>query len=173
MTKPGPQNIELWCNGEMIGHGAAALESLPDTPAQREAADRMFRVEARAVEADERCDAALEEQRLAEAVVNQARMSLVRQLHERCDTLNGRLDKFERARARAHLDALPDPDYPNSDPATPNPDGELHSIGPTEHYDPGYFDPDDSADAHDQIPHRRILPAHLWRFTWRSKWQQR
>jgi hypothetical protein len=159
MTHTGTKDIQFWVDGKLEGHGFAALESLPDTPAYRDACTRAVRVEARAVEAQERCDAAerrrdqaLEEQRLAEEVVNTARASLVSQLCERADALGRRLDKFERARARAHLDALPDPDYPNRDPATPNPGGELHSVGPAEQRDPGYFDPDDSADANDQIP---------------------
>ena len=74
MTHPGPQDIELWSNGTMIGHGRGALAALPDTPAQREACERMVRVELRALEAEQRRDdaiaardAALEEQKLAEA----------------------------------------------------------------------------------------------------------
>jgi hypothetical protein len=159
MMKPGPQDIELWVNGEMVGRGFAALANLPDTPAQREACARMFRVEARAVEAQERCDnaiaardAALDEQRLAEEVVNTARASLISQLCARTDDLGRRLDALERKRARNYLDALPDPDNPDQDHPTHSPGGELHSVGPAEPRDPSYFDPDDSADAHDQIP---------------------
>jgi hypothetical protein len=130
MMKPGPQDIELWSNGQMIGHGFAALESLPDTPAYREACHRAVRVEARAVEAQERCDAAeqardqaLEQQQLAEAAVDAARASLVKQLCERCDDLGQRLDAFARKQARAHLDSLPDPDEPNQG-------GELSPVSP-------------------------------------------
>jgi hypothetical protein len=137
--KPGPQDIELWSNGVMIGHGFAALASLPDTPAQREACANMVRVEARAVEAQERCDAAearrdaaLEQQELAEAMVDQARSSLISKLCERCDALNGRLDKFERARAREYLDSLPDPDDPQG--------GELSVVGPARFADPAGID---------------------------------
>jgi hypothetical protein len=126
----GTRDIELWCNGEMIGRGAAALATLPGTPAQREAAERMFRVEARAAEAQERCDAAearrdaaLQEQEQAQVVVDQARASLINQLCERADDLGRRLDKFERRRAREYLDSLPDPEDPNQG-------GELSLVGP-------------------------------------------
>jgi hypothetical protein len=128
--KPGPQDIELWCGGEMVGRGQAALSNLPDTPAQREACVNMVRVQAQAVEAQERCDAAvaardaaLEEKRQAEAVVDVARSSLISQLCERCDDLGRRLDKFERARAREYLDSLPDPEHPDQG-------GELRGHGP-------------------------------------------
>jgi hypothetical protein len=124
-------NIELWADGAMVGRGAAALESLPDTPAQRERLMNMLRVETRAVDAQERCDAAkarrdaaMEEQKLAQAIVNEARTSLVKQLCERADTLGQRLDAFARKQARAHLDALPDPDDANQG-------GELSPVGPT------------------------------------------
>jgi hypothetical protein len=130
MSKPGPQDIELWCNGVMVGHGAAALAPLPDTPAQREACANMVRVEARAVEAQERRDAAehrrdaaLQQQEVAQSMVDQARASLISQLCERADDLGRRLDKFERARAREYLDSLPDPEDPNQG-------GELSLVGP-------------------------------------------
>jgi hypothetical protein len=142
--KPGPQDIELWSNGTMIGHGRGALANLPDTPAQREACANLVRIQARAVEAQERCDAAearrdlaLEEQKLAEAVVDEARASLISQLCERAEDLGRRLDAFERARARSHLDSLPDPDDPNQG-------GELSPVGPTTFADPAGLD--------DQIP---------------------
>jgi hypothetical protein len=147
--------IELWCNGEMIGRGAAALATLPDTPTQREACERMFRVEAHAVEAEQRRDdaiaarhAALEEQRQAQAVVDQARTSLINQLCERADDLGRRMDAFEQKRARQLLDSLPDPDDPE---ASTHVTGELRPIGPAERRNPGNFEVD-AADAHDQIP---------------------
>jgi len=141
-VKPGPQDIELWSNGTIIGHGASALANLPDTPAQREACERMVRVELRALEAEQRRDdaitardTALDQQQQAQAVVDQARASLISQLCERADDLGRRLDKFERARARSHLDSLPDPDDPNQG-------GELSPVGPIA--DPAGLD--------DQIP---------------------
>jgi hypothetical protein len=149
VTKPGPQDIELWSNGKMIGHGFAALESLPGTPAYRRACERAVRVEAQAVDAEARRDSAVEQQKLAEAAVDTARASLVKQLCERTEDLGHRLDAFarrvdaqERKRVRAHLDELPDPD---NDPATHHPTGGLHSLGPAEEHHPGSgeFDPDD------------------------------
>jgi hypothetical protein len=138
--KPGPQDIELWSNGKMIGHGFAALESLPDTPAYRQACERAVRIEAQAVEAQERCDAAvwardeaLEQQREAQAVADATRASLITQLCQRTDDLGRRLDKFECARARKYLDSLPDPDDPNQG-------GELSPVGPTHFADPAGID---------------------------------
>jgi hypothetical protein len=155
MTKMS--NIELWADGAMIARGISALAALPDTQAQREAADRMFRVEARAVDAQERCDdaerrrdQALEEQRQAQAVVDAARASLISQLCERADDLGRRLDAFERKRVRNFLDSLPDPDSPNQG-------GELSPIGPVTPPDqdtprqPAGVGADDT-NAADQIP---------------------
>jgi hypothetical protein len=149
------RNVELWADGQLIGRGFAALASLPDTPAQREAVDRMFRIEARAVDAQERCDdaerrrdRALEEQRQAQAVVDAARTSLINQLCERADDLGRRIDAFERKRVRQLLDSLPDPDDPE---ASTHVTGELRPIGRTERRNPGNFEVD-TADAHDQIP---------------------
>jgi hypothetical protein len=131
-TKPGPQDIELWSNGKMIGHGFAALESLPGTPAYRAACDRAVRVEAQAVDAEARRDSAVEQQKLAEAMVDTARVSMVKQLCEGADNLGRRLDAFEqrldaqeRRRARAHLDTMPDPDNPDPDEATGRPAGSF------------------------------------------------
>jgi hypothetical protein len=133
----------------MIGRGFAALASLPDTPAQREAADRMYRIQAHAVDAQERCDAAearrdaaLEEQKQAQAVVDAARASLLAQLVERADALGRRMDAFERKRNRDFLDSLPDPD-------NANPGGELSPIGPTGPLEARPTAGDDSADARD------------------------
>ena len=140
--KPGPQDIELWSQGRMIGHGQSALESLPDTPAYREACVRAVSVEARALEAQERCDAAeqrrdtaLEQKRIAEAVVDATRVSLLSKLCERCDALGRRMDKFERRAAREYLDSLPDPDDPNQG-------GELSPVGPARFSDPGGIEAD-------------------------------
>jgi hypothetical protein len=151
MTKMS--NIELWADGAMVARGASALATLPDTPAQREACDRMFRVAAHAVEAEQRRDdaiaardAALQEQQIAEDLVDRARKSLADTLHERLDSLGQRMDAFERRRVRAHLDSLPDPD-------NANPGGELSPIGPT-----GPLEAEerptagDSTDAHGEIP---------------------
>jgi hypothetical protein len=152
MTKTS--NIELWADGEMIGRGFAALEPLPSNSARTAAEMRMFRTELRAVEAEQQRadaiaarDAALEERKLAEAVVNQAHISLARQLCERADTLGRRMDAFARKRNREFLDSLPDPD-------NANPGGELSPIGPT-----GELEPQqpagvgaDSTDVDDQIP---------------------
>jgi hypothetical protein len=125
-------NIELWCNGEMIGRGNAALAQLPDTSAQRQACADMYRVQAKAVEAQERCDAAERrrdraqaEQRLAEQVVDAAQSSLISTLCDRAAALGRRLDKMERKRTRKYLDSLPDPDNPGSGSG-------LTTIGPTE-----------------------------------------
>jgi hypothetical protein len=151
VTKPGPQDIELWSNGKMIGHGFAALESLPDTPAYRAACLRAVRVEAQAVDAEARRDSAETAQRIAEAMVDTARVSMVNRLCEGVTDLGRRLDVLEhrahvqeRKRVRAELDALPDPEDPDSDPATHHPTGGLHSLGPAEEHHPGSgeFDPD-------------------------------
>jgi hypothetical protein len=142
-----------------VGSMSAVTESIIGSKSYNEAAARAVRIQAQAVDAQERCDdaerrrdQALEEQRQAQAVVDAARASLINQLCERADALGRRMDKFERKRVRNYLDALPDPDAPDQDHPTHSPSGELHSIGPAERRDPGYFDPDDSADAHDQIP---------------------
>jgi hypothetical protein len=109
----------------------------------------MVRVQARAVEAEQRRDdaiaardAALEEQKLAEAVVDQARTSLISQLCERADDLGRRLDAFERQRARSHLDSLPDPDNPNQG-------GELSAVGPVRLSGPAGVDDDQIPDPED------------------------
>jgi hypothetical protein len=95
-----------------------------------DAEERMIRTTIRAVEADQQRadavaarDAALEEQKLAQEVVDLARMSTLGQINKRADDLGRRLDAFARKQARAHLDSLPDPDEAN-------PGGELSPIPP-------------------------------------------
>jgi hypothetical protein len=107
----------------------------------------MVRVEARAVEARERCDAAeaardaaLEQKQIAEAVVDATRASLINKLCERTDAMLKRLDKFERARAREYLDSLPDPEDPYQG-------GDQSLVGPARFHNPA-----DPAGIDDQIP---------------------
>jgi hypothetical protein len=97
-------------------------------------------------------DQALEQQHLAEAMVDTARASLISQLCERADALGQRIDAFERRRMRDYLDSLPNPDNPDDDPATHHPTGALHSLGPVEERYPAPETEIDTVDARDQIP---------------------
>ena len=61
-------------------------------------------------------------------------------------------DRAQRRAMRDYLDSLPDPENPDQDHPTHGPGGELSPVGPVQLRDPGGFDPDDHADASDQIP---------------------
>jgi len=142
--KPGPQDIELWHGGEMIGRGAATLAHLPDTTAQREAADRMFRIAAQAVEAEQRRADAIAARDAARADAARARDEAhdfqVRQLVGSIDSLSRRMDAMEEKQRNAEAmekaqrirDALDDLNHRQDDGPTHIPGGELHEVGPTE-----------------------------------------
>jgi hypothetical protein len=133
----------------MVGNLNAVMEQLPSTRARTKALMDMYRVADDAVAAEERRDAALEQEREAKARRDAVEVTRLRGVVERLsnciDSILQRVDAEEQRRIRTILDSLPDPDKPDQDHPRHQPGGELHSIGPAEPRDPSYFDPDDSA----------------------------
>jgi hypothetical protein len=124
--------------GEVIARGDAALEALPDTRARAEALEAMLRTEIRALEAQERADAAQEEQQQAERVRDAMREATVRAFCDSIDALGRRLDAFERRRAdeeeQAERERIED-----ALKALPTPPGEarsIHDAGPKDEFGP-------------------------------------
>jgi hypothetical protein len=122
MTEPHPGTFRLFGpTGEVImtGSMSAIMERLPDTKARKAALDDMLKIACDAVEAEERAD--------------EARASVARSLCDGLTRLSARIDSFEKRlslaakraeaariaegqrRVQQYLDALPDPEEPETD----------------------------------------------------------
>jgi hypothetical protein len=149
---PGVARDSVIRDAVMVGNLNAVMEQLPDTTARTRAMMNMYRIADSAVEAEARRDVARADARRARDELHATR---IEQIADAITHLSARMDALEtrqNRRLKEYIDSLPDPDSPDSDPATHHPSGELHSLGPAENRDPTGFDPNDSADCDDQIP---------------------
>jgi hypothetical protein len=142
---PGSQRDAILSGAIMVGSLDAVLEPLPSTRARADAISSMYRVADSAVEAEQRRDAARDQQREAEAKRDAA---LAQRVTDALTRLSARLDALEEhhARQRAEdkarrirdaLSDLPGGLAPSDDEPTQHPSGELHSLAPvpTSHLD--------------------------------------
>jgi hypothetical protein len=124
----------------MVGNLNALMEQLPSTRARTDALLNMYRIADDAVEAEQRRDTALEQEREArtrrDAAERKAIADALTELRTQIDALKEeadyqkRLDKAERIREA--LDDL----------HQHQPGGELHDLGPTELRGPSSFELD-------------------------------
>jgi hypothetical protein len=139
---PGVARDSILAGAVMVGNLNAVMEQLPDTKARTAALLNMYRIADSAVEAEARRDVARADAKRAR---DELRDTQVRRITDAITRLSARVDALEQRQTRRlkeYIDSLPDPDNPDSDPATHHPTGGLHSLGPAEQRDPSGFDPD-------------------------------
>jgi hypothetical protein len=94
---PGLTRNSILHDAIMVGNLNAVLEQLPSTRARADAIQSMYRVADSAVEAEQRRDAARDQQREAEAKRDTA---LVQRLSDAIGNLSARIDAMEEYQAR-------------------------------------------------------------------------
>jgi hypothetical protein len=141
VPEPGVARDSILAGAIMVGNLGAVMEQLPDTKARTAALVNMYRIADSAVEAEARRDVARADARRAKEELLNTQMRRVADALTRLSARVDALEQRQNKRLKDYIDSLPDPDNPDSDPATHHPTGGLHSLGPAEERHPAEFDP--------------------------------